>query len=206
MQSLVGGRGHDSVDRIRRMSRSVHLFEQPDRFIVGTVGMPGERQFFLQAKEGPRVVSVSLEKQQVALLAERLDALLDEVVRRSTDSVDIPSSMNPGPDDTDPLETPLAAEFTVGALGLGWNSETQMIVIEAHEYVEDPGEIPDLEEDSDDEDAPDLLRVRLTGAQARSFVRRTNAVVSAGRPPCPFCELPLDPSGHICPRANGYRR
>ena len=204
MPSSVGERAHELADRVRVVSRTVYLFDQPERFVVGTVGLPGERQFYLQAKDGVRVVSVALEKQQAGLLAERLQALLDEVVRRSSETVDIPTTMVAGTEDSAPLDSPVSAEFTVGALGLGWNAETSMIVIEAHEVTEDPGEIPDLEEDN--EDAPDLLRVRLTGAQARSFVQRTSAVVAAGRPPCPFCELPLDPSGHICPRSNGYRR
>lgn len=187
------------------MSRTVYLFDEPERFVVGTVGLPGERQFYLQAKDGGRIVAVTLEKQQANLLAERLEALLDEVQRRSSDSAAIPAIVDPENADTAPLEAPVTAEFTVGALGLGWNAETSMIVIEAHEYTDESGEVPDLEDDGD-EDAPDLLRVRLTGTQARAFVARTYAVVSAGRPPCPFCDLPLDPSGHICPRSNGYRR
>jgi uncharacterized repeat protein (TIGR03847 family) len=46
----------------------------------------------------------------------------------------------------------------------------------------------------------------MAPAQARAFARRCARVVSAGRPACPFCGQPLDPTGHICPRANGYRR
>ncbi len=58
----------------------VHQFDPPDRFVAGTVGEPGQRTFFLQARTGVRLVSVALEKQQVAALAERIDALLDQVM------------------------------------------------------------------------------------------------------------------------------
>jgi uncharacterized repeat protein (TIGR03847 family) len=184
--------------------RQVFLFDQPDRFVAGTVGQPGERQFYLQARDGARVVSVALEKQQVQLLAERVDALLDEVVRRSGGEAAVPAAAPIGSDDLDPLDVPVTEEFRVGAMALGWNGDSELVIIEAHEVVEDEDEVPDLEEDP--EDGPTVLRVRLTGAAARAFVKRALSVVAAGRPPCPFCNLPLEPSGHICPRANGYRR
>jgi len=165
------------------VARQVFLFDQPDRFVAGTVGQPGERQFYLQARDGNRVVSVALEKQQVQVLAERVDGLLDEVVRRSGGETTVPATAPLGSDDLNPLDPPVTEEFRVGAMALGWN---------------------DLEEDPDD--GPPVLRIRLTGAAARAFAKRAMSVVSAGRPPCPFCNLPLEPGGHICPRANGYRR
>jgi len=187
------------------VARQVFLFDQPDRFVAGTVGQPGERQFYLQARDGQRVVSVALEKQQVHALAERVDGLLDEVVRRAGGETTVPATAPLGSEDLDPLDPPVTEEFRVGAMALGWNGDTELVIIEAHEVVEDDDdEVPDLEEDPDD--GPTVLRVRLTGAQARAFAKRAMSVVSAGRPPCPFCNLPLEPSGHICPRANGYRR
>jgi uncharacterized repeat protein (TIGR03847 family) len=184
--------------------RQVHLFDQPERFVAGTVGQPGERQFYLQARDGGRVVSVALEKAQVQVLAERVDALLDEVVRRTGGEASVPATAPIGSDDLDPLDAPVTEEFRVGAMGLGWNGDTELLIIEAHEVVEDEDDVPDLEEDP--EDGPTVLRVRLTGAQARAFCKRALSVVAAGRPPCPFCNQPLEPGGHICPRANGYRR
>lgn len=186
------------------MARQLLLFDQPERFVAGTVGQPGERQFFLQVRDGQRVVSVALEKSQVRILAERVDGLLDEVVRRSGGEAPVPATAPLGSDDLDPLDAPVTEEFRVGAMALGWNGESELVIIEAHEVVEDEDDVPDLEEDP--EDGPPCLRVRLTGAQARAFAKRAMSVVSAGRPPCPFCNLPLEPSGHICPRANGYRR
>jgi uncharacterized repeat protein (TIGR03847 family) len=185
--------------------RQVLLFDQPERFVAGTVGQPGERQFFLQARDGARVVSVALEKQQVQVLAERVDALLDEVVRRTGGEAPVPATAPIGSDDTDPLDAPITEDFRVGAMALGWNGDSELVIIEAHEVLEDDeAEVPDLEEDP--EEGPTVLRVRLTGVAARAFAERALVVVSAGRPPCPFCNLPLEPSGHICPRANGYRR
>ncbi len=186
------------------MARLLFAFDQPDRFVAGTVGQPGERQFYLQAREGARLVTVALEKQQVLVLAERVDALLDEVVRRSGGEAAVPAAAPLGSDDLGPLDTPIGEEFTVGAMALGWDPETELVVIEAHEVVEDEEDVPELDEDPDD--GPPCLRVRLTGAAARAFAKRSRSLVAAGRPPCPFCNLPLEPSGHICPRANGYRR
>lgn len=186
------------------MPRSLHTFDPPDRFVAGTVGQPGERTFFLQARAGQRVVSVALEKQQVQILAERVEDLLDEVVRRSAGTATVPAAAPVDSDDLAPLETPLTEEFRVGTMALGWDADAERIVIEAHEVVEGEEDVPDL--DTDPEDGPACLRVRLPGAMARAFVKRARSVVSAGRPPCPFCNLPLDPAGHICPRSNGYRR
>lgn len=179
----------------------MYVYDPPERFVVGTVGQPGERVFYLQARSGSRITSVVLEKEQADLLAEKILELLDEVSRRHPDVIG--TSELAAVEDVEPLDTPIIEDFRVGALGLGWNAVTDRVIIEAHGGESD--EVPDIEDDSNDA-APDCLRVRLTASQARAFARRTERVVAAGRPPCPFCHLPLDPDGHICPRANGYRR
>jgi uncharacterized repeat protein (TIGR03847 family) len=173
---------------------SVHEFVEPERFVAGTVGPAGQRTFFLQARESTRLVSVALEKTQVAALAERIDDLLDTLVRRSGGELPIPAL--PLADETDlgPLDTPIEEEFRVAGLSLMWDDEIDRIVIEARS-----------EEDEEDTTA-DVIRVVLTGSSARAFAARALTVVAAGRPPCPLCALPLDPDGHICPRQNGYRR
>ena len=122
------------------MARQVFLFDQPERFVAGTVGQPGERQFFLQARDGARVVSVALEKQQVQILAERVDALLDEVVRRTGGEAPVPATAPLGSEDLDPLEPPVTEEFRVGAMALGWNGDSELVIIEAHEVLEDDDE------------------------------------------------------------------
>src|SRR6478609_5660889 len=185
------------------MSRQVFLYDPPERFVAGTVGVPGSRTFFLQARGGGRTTSVALEKAQVELLAERVEELLDEVLRLTGGDASVPALAPNALEDLEPLEAPVTEEFRVGALSLGWDGEDERVVIEAHAPSESE-ELPDVGDD--DDDASDVLRVRLTAGAARAFSKRARAVVSAGRPPCPFCSQPLDPEGHICPRANGYRR
>jgi uncharacterized repeat protein (TIGR03847 family) len=188
------------------MARIVFEYDPPERFVAGTVGEPGSRTFFLQARGNGRVTSVSLEKAQVSVLAERVDALLDEVVRRSVGEAGVPAVTPADASDTAPLDAPIEEEFRVGTMALAWDSDDEVVVIEAQAITEDEDDDePPLITD-EDEDGPPLLRVRLDGSAARAFVSRAQAVVAAGRPPCPFCGGPLDAGGHVCPRANGYRR
>lgn len=182
------------------MSRQIHYFDQPRRFVVGTVGQPGERTFFLQAADGGRVISVALEKAQVSVLAERIEQLLAEMALRA--GIELPTAVEA---DTEPLESPIDEEFRVAAMGLAYDSEANLIVVEAQAPAESTEEAEaTLLEDT--EDGPDALRVRLAHSAAAAFVERARRVVEAGRPPCPLCNQPLDPRGHICPRSNGYRR
>ena len=188
------------------MARVVYEYDPPERFVAGTVGEPGQRTFFLQASGGGRTTSVSLEKQQVQVLADRVDALLDEVVRRSSGEVAVPAVAPVAVEDNAPLESPIEEEFRVGTMALAWDPDDEVVVIEAQAVTEDENDDESPLIDEDDEDGPPLLRVRVSGRLARGFVARAQAVVSAGRPPCPFCGGPLDATGHVCPRANGYRR
>lgn len=185
------------------MARRVMQHDPPDLFVAGTVGQPGERTFFLQAISGDLVHTVVLEKEQVRLLAERMLEVLDETLAADPLS-GIPPHAPAGLRELQVLRPPLEAEFRVVALAMGWNQATHRLVVEAHAESEVEDDLPDLE--SDDPRAPDVLRVRLTGTGARVFAEHALQVVAAGRPDCPFCHLPLDPRGHICPRANGYRR
>jgi uncharacterized repeat protein (TIGR03847 family) len=183
------------------MSRAIHVFRTPDRFVAGTVGQPGNRTFYLQAVHDARVVSVILEKQQVAVLAERIGALLVEVNRRfgtplPPEGIEI--------DDLNPLVTPVDAEFRVGTMGLGWDSEAQTVVVELLAVSETEFDASVVLDDA--EDGPDAVRVFLTPESARQFANRSTRVISAGRPPCPLCDEPLDSDGHICVRTNGYKR
>lgn len=185
------------------MAAQVYQFDQPERFIAGTVGRPGERSFFLQARDATKLISVLLEKEQVSVLAERVDDMLDEILRRAGGLTSVPAVAPPELDDLDPLEQPIVEEFRVGAMTLRWDTEDEQVVMAAYAVVEDDDSEPP---DDPDESDRDVMVVRLSGAAARAFVKRAQAVVAAGRPPCPLCSLPLDPSGHVCPRQNGYRR
>ena len=187
------------------MPRQVFDYDPPDRFVAGTVGEPGSRTFFLQARSGTRVTSVALEKAQVAVLAERVDELLDEVVRVSGGTAAVPAVAPVDAEDNDPLEAPIEEEFRVGAMSLAWDPDAGRVVVEC--FAEGVSVDEDEQDEEDEEELEgSVLRVSMTGAAARAFTKRALAVVAAGRPPCPFCNGPLDQSGHICPRANGYRR
>ncbi len=203
------------------MPRQIFVFDPPERLVVGTVGQPGERTFFLQARGGGQLTSVVLEKVQVAALAERLEQLLDELLRASGGTVAVPAIAPPELLDNGPLEQPIIEEFRVGALSLGWDPESERVVIQAQAVGEaaesgesgEPGESGDddaaddepfLEETDPTVDGPDVLRVRISGAVARAFTKRALEIVAAGRPPCQFCGQPLDPEGHICARSNGH--
>ena len=180
------------------MARRIHLFDHPDRFVADAVGQPGQRTFYLQAREGERIVTVVLEKTQVVVLAQRLLELLEAVGRRGLELPPDPS----GADDASPLDEPLDEAFRVGTIALGWDVERGQAMVETRAEVEDdddPGELAD--------DAPegyDLVRVFLGAPAVRAFARRAARVAAAGRPPCPMCGQPLDPQGHLCPRRNGY--
>ncbi len=151
---------------------------------VGTVGVPGQRTFYLQAREGDRLVSLKLEKQQVAALAQLLGELLS----------DLPAA-GALPEDLD-LEEPVLAEWPVGAMQLAYDSSIDRIVLMAEEAVA-PGE---------DEDSADgaIGRLVISRAQAAAIAGRAEELVTSGRAPCPLCGYPLDPAGHSCPRTNGH--
>jgi uncharacterized repeat protein (TIGR03847 family) len=181
------------------MARQLFFFERPHRFVAGTVGMPGDRTFYLQAVDAARVVSVAIEKQQVSVLADRLEELLDQIVERTG------TALPAGAADNDALQQPVDEEFRVSAMALAWDGDAGLVIIEAQAPAEDVEVAQEtLLEDVDD--GPDALRVRIEPHHARAFIDRARQVVSAGRPPCPLCALPLDPSGHVCPRQNGYHR
>ena len=167
-----------------------HSYTDPDRFVAGTVGPPGERAFFIQARSAHRLTSVALEKAQVQAIAARLEVMVSEI-KKSDPLITVAKSIV----DDAPLDSPIDAEFQVGAISLSWNEETQRICLELYELQEDEAE-------SDGE----MLEVNITISLALSFVTRSKAVVNAGRLPCPLCAIPIDPRGHLCPRANGYRR
>src|SRR3954469_21772383 len=183
------------------MARAIHVFRTPDRFVAGTVGQPGDRTFYLQAVHDERVVSVILEKQQVAVLAERIAALLLEINRRF--GTPVPPETTEV-EDLSPLVTPVDAEFRVGTMGLGWDAEAQTIVVELLAVSDTEFDASVVLDDA--ENGPDSVPVFPTPESARQFATRSNRVISAGRPPCPLCDEPLDPEGTICVRTNDYGR
>jgi len=182
------------------MPRRIYTFDPPDRFVAGTVGPPGQRTFYLQARQGTIVMTIVLEKVQVGALADRLAALLDELRRRG---MSIPSEPPAGSEDMAPLEEPATEQFRAGTLSLAWDTRVEDIIVEARAVTEEDDENADA--DDDDPDGPDVFRVRLTPTAALGFIQRARRLIAAGRPPCPWCGQPLDPQGHFCPRRNGGR-
>ena len=165
-------------------------FSRPERFIAGTVGEPGERAFYIQVRTSSRLFSIAVEKAQVQAISTRLDVMISEI-RKANPLINIEKF----PIDDSPLESPVDAEFQVGAMSLAWDEESALISIELYELEED-------EEDSEGE----VVEINISLGMAAAFSSRSKAVVNAGRLPCPFCGIPIDPRGHLCPRANGYRR
>jgi uncharacterized repeat protein (TIGR03847 family) len=179
------------------MPTIVHGFDWPDRVVVGTVGRPGARTFYLQARDGRRVVSVALEKEQSAVLAHKIDEILDEVRSVDGNPSSVPETAPVELVDDAPLDQPVEAEFRVGALSLGWDPSTAQVVVEAYPLVDPDDDGPD----PDDLDEPaEMMSLRLPVGTARAFAARTLQVVGSGRPLCPLCGAPMDPEGHVCAR------
>ena len=162
-------------------------FESPDHFTAGTVGPPGQRVFYLQARQGRRVVTLKVEKEQVRALAEYLSGLLKRLEGKTAAA----------PEDLALLE-PVDAAWDVGSIGVGYDEAIGRIVVVANEQVEEEeeGEPPAPE--------PASARFAITRAQAAAFVERARGLVKAGRATCSMCGEPKDPAGHVCPRANGH--
>ncbi|MGH9280335.1 MAG: DUF3090 domain-containing protein [Acidimicrobiales bacterium] len=157
-------------------------FEVPevDHFTAGTVGPPGQRVFYIQARHEGRLFTLRLEKTQVAALCRYFEEMLS----------DLPPA-EPATVDMDLLE-PVVPEWIVGSLGVTYDEDDDRVVIVAEELVEAEGE-------------PAEARLRATRSQVAAFTRRGNELMAAGRPPCPLCGGPLDPEGHMCVRLNGHR-
>ncbi|ACL40071.1 DUF3090 domain-containing protein [Pseudarthrobacter equi] len=178
------------------MPTLVHEFAWPDRVVIGTIGVPGARTFYLQVRTGKQIVSIALEKQQSAELAEKIDDILDQLGTIEGNPFSVPAGTPVELVDNDQLET-VEEQFRTGAMSLGWDPATAQIVIEAYPIIEidaDAGEIPDV----DDAEVPEMLLVRMPVGTARAFAKRTREIVGAGRPACPLCGYPVDPEGHVC--------
>ena len=180
------------------MPTTVHEFDWPDRVVVGTVGVPGQRTFYLQARTGKQLVSIVLEKLQADQLAEKIDEILDQLMTVDGNPFSVPANTPPELVDNDDLDA-VEEQFRAGVMSLGWDPTTAQIVIEAYP-IEEVDEDDDglLGEDDDDADPAEVLLVRMPVGTARAFAKRTREVVGAGRPICVICGQPIDDDGHTC--------
>ncbi|ARJ04361.1 DUF3090 domain-containing protein [Humibacter sp. BT305] len=185
------------------MPTIVHEFDWPDRVVIGTIGRPGERTFYLQARTGNRIVSTSLEKEQSALLAEKIDEILDELMVNEGNAFSVPSSTPVELIDEAPLDQPVDEQFRTGAIGLGWDPTTAQVVIEAYPVL-DPEDDADPENPFAETESPsEMLLVRIPVGTARAFAKRAREIVASGRPVCPLCGMPIDAGGHVCAALDG---
>jgi uncharacterized repeat protein (TIGR03847 family) len=163
-----------------------------DSFIVGTIGQPGEREFYLQAKYHGGVHSFAIDKSQVSALADRIAMLIGELKAADYRFENIIAV---------PLEVPLIPEFQIGVIGIVWLGESEQVALDIQEITEGDNDLV-----PEDEDGPSRFRLLMSPDIANAFVSQARKIVSARRAPCPFCGLPINRDGHLCPRANGYRR
>jgi uncharacterized repeat protein (TIGR03847 family) len=192
----------------------------PTRVTIGTVGPPGQRTFYFQARQDDQLVSLKMEKQQVLVLARGLQEVLSDLATPDTLPTDLA------------LEEPVLAEWAVGAMQLAYDTANDRVVLLALELVDEDDTEEEGDEDDDEEDAlaglsaeelveavtgetglaaeaaggsGGMARFALTREQAAALVHQGEALVRSGRPPCPLCGYPLDPAGHSCPKTNGHR-
>lgn len=184
------------------MSRIVHDFVDPDRFVLGTVGQPGERAFFVQASDGQRTVSLSLEKQHAKVLGESIDKMLNELAQNNP-QLELPPSAQQL-EDAEPLTMPVDPEFPLGAIALNWSQEGSFVVIDL--VSAENGMIADEEILDDENHEHDVVRIQLTPYSARQFSLRCQKVVDAGRAECPLCGELMSAQAHLCVRLNGYHK
>jgi uncharacterized repeat protein (TIGR03847 family) len=178
------------------MPTRVHEFAWPDRVVVGTIGVPGARTFYLQVRTGQQIVSIALEKQQSALLAEKIDEILDQLIALEGNPHSVPASTPIELVDNDQLDA-VQEQFRTGAMSLGWDPTTAQVVIEAYPLADVDAE-DDESRDENGADVSEMLLVRMPVGTARAFAKRTREVVGAGRPACPLCGYPVDADGHVC--------
>jgi uncharacterized repeat protein (TIGR03847 family) len=167
----------------------------PEIFTADYIGEPGHRTFFIQARGAAETVSFLLEKQQVAVLAEKLREIL-LVVDGSDTIAGSTAERDPGL----ALAQPVEPEWRVGAMGLAYEEVSDRVLVVLQPVQEEEEESLETEVD-----APEAYRFALRRDQARAFALHTEAIVAEGRPLCQLCGLPMDPEGHICPASNGHR-
>ena len=152
----------------------------PERITIGTVGPVGDRLFLLQCRQGTTLLTLKIEKQQVAVVAD----YLARIVRDQTRPGHLPDELE--------LEEPTEPAWVVGTVGVSYDDTDDRVILVIEELVPE-------------DETGAIARLSISREQAAAFAIRATRLVESGRPPCPLCGSPLDPSGHECPRTNGHR-
>lgn len=161
-----------------------------DRITADAVGEPGERTFFIQAAKGADVVTLLVEKQQVAALARLIEQLLERVTEQH-------GPVTEAPEDAPSLTEPLEPAFRVGQIGVGYDADRDLVLLQCDEFVpEDEEEVVD----------PAIARLWASREQMLGLAERGSAAVEGGRPTCSMCGKPIEPDGHFCPPSNGQKK
>jgi len=166
-----------------------------DALGAGAIGEPGARAFYIQADKRGSRLTVLVEKEQVALLAQEAVAFLDRIADDHPEPPAESALLHPSVAQVTEPAVPL---FRARMIGLGFEPDRGLVLIELRERAEDE----EAEEDDDDSDDGYVARIFATRAQVRAMAARGSEAVQSGRPACPLCEFPMDPAGHICPRWN----
>lgn len=169
------------------------ILDPIESLVVGTIGQPGEREFYLQAKYHSGIHSFAIDKLQVSALSDRIALLIGELKAADYRFENIIVSN---------FEVPLIPEFQIGVIGIVWMGNTEQVSLDLQEIVAGDNDLIPIEED----EGPSIFRLLMSPDIANAFISQARKVVAAGRAPCPFCGLPINKEGHLCPRANGYRR
>lgn len=170
------------------MSESFEL-EAPDHFTAGAIGPPGERVFYLQARQGRTLVTLRCEKEHVRALGRYFATILSK----------LPAEKSGATEDSELIGF-VEPAWIVAAIGAGWDGERDRFRVELKELLEE-----ESAQETATEQEPATARFSITRGQAAAFVERAEALMKAGRPICPMCSQPKDPDGHICPRGNGHQ-
>ena len=168
-------------------------FDPVDAIGAGAFGRPGARTFVIQARKGQAMLSVLVEKEQVALLAAEAEQFLDRIAEEHPEDPSTLSEMPVG--GTVEEDEPL---FRARLIGIGFDPERSLVLLELREQAAEDEEAPPAIEDSEGR----IARLYATRAQIRAMLANGIVAVTAGRPKCPLCDFPMDPDGHICPRMN----
>jgi uncharacterized repeat protein (TIGR03847 family) len=165
----------------------LHDLNPVTHITVGAVGKPGKRTFYLQGRQGAKIVTLLTEKEQVAALSQGIDQLLERLgVGNQTKTVQVTETEME-------LSQPIEPVFRVGQLGLGYEAERGLLVLVAYELPEE-----------ENPQTVNVVRFWATPEQMRALARHAAGVVAGGRPICVMCGRPIDPEGHFCPKRNGH--